>query len=130
MQLASACAAPVVCADFLSTMMGLATFPRNRDTVNEELSTVTEYLTKLNDMCAVETELDPLRRGASRGGRASGREGASRLKGEGGGGGVSHDTQRAQTCTFKGPGIQKHQTPREGRKERILRRGREKRARF
>ena len=26
-------------------------FPRNRDTANEVLSTVTEYLTQLNDMC-------------------------------------------------------------------------------
>ena len=32
--------------------------PRNRDTANEELSTMTEYLTELNDNCAVETELD------------------------------------------------------------------------
>ena len=30
--------------------------PRNKDTANEELSTVTEYLTKLNDMCDAETE--------------------------------------------------------------------------
>ena len=36
----------------------LPTPAKNRDTANEELSTVTEYLTKLNDMCAVETELD------------------------------------------------------------------------
>ena len=35
--------------------------PRNRDTANEELSSVTEYLTKLNNMCAVETELDDTR---------------------------------------------------------------------
>ena len=35
--------------------------PRNRDTANEELSTMTEYLTKLNDMCTVETELDDTR---------------------------------------------------------------------
>ena len=34
--------------------------PRNRDTANEELSTMTEYLTKLNDMCAVETEVDDI----------------------------------------------------------------------
>ena len=31
------------------------------DTANEELSTVTEYLTKSNDMCAVVTELDDTR---------------------------------------------------------------------
>ena len=43
------------------TIMGLPTSPRNRDTANEERSTVTEYLTKLNDMCAVETELDDTR---------------------------------------------------------------------
>ena len=43
------------------TMMELPTSPRNRDTANEELSTMTEYLTKLNDMCAVETELDDTR---------------------------------------------------------------------
>ena len=35
--------------------------PRIRDTASEELSTMTEYLTKLNDMCAVETELDDTR---------------------------------------------------------------------
>ena len=35
--------------------------PKNKDTANEELSTVTEYLTKLNDMCAVETTLDDTR---------------------------------------------------------------------
>ena len=27
----------------------------------------------------------------------------------GGAAGVSHDNQRAQTCTFEGPGLQKHQ---------------------
>ena len=43
------------------TIMVLPTFPRNRDTANEDLSTVTEYFTKLNDMCAVETELDHTR---------------------------------------------------------------------
>ena len=41
--------------------MGLPTSRRNRDTANEELSTVTEYLTKLNDMRAVETGLDDTR---------------------------------------------------------------------
>ena len=41
----------------------------------------------------------------------------------GGAAGVSHDNQRAQTCTFEGPGLQKHhqnstrRPPREGRKE-------------
>ena len=35
--------------------------PKNRDTTNEELSTVTEYFTMLNDMCAVETALDDTR---------------------------------------------------------------------
>ena len=39
----------------------LPTSSRIRDTANEELSTVTEDLTKLNDMCAVETELDDTR---------------------------------------------------------------------
>ena len=39
----------------------VARVSRNRDTANEELSTVTEYLTKLNDVCAVETELDDTR---------------------------------------------------------------------
>ena len=43
------------------TIMWLPTSPKNRDTANEELSTVTEYLTNLNDMCAVETELDDTR---------------------------------------------------------------------
>ena len=43
------------------TIMRLPTSPRNRDTANEEVSSVTEYLTKLNDMCAVETELDDTR---------------------------------------------------------------------
>ena len=39
------------------TIIGMPTSPRNRDIANEELSTMTEYLTKWNDMCAVETEL-------------------------------------------------------------------------
>ena len=43
------------------TIMGLPTSPRNRDTVNEELSTMTECLTKLNDMCAVENVLGDTR---------------------------------------------------------------------
>ena len=48
--------------------------------------------------------------------------------------GVSHDNQRAQTCTFERPGLQTppkfhEKTPREGRKERILWREREKKAR-
>ena len=42
------------------TTIGMPTSPRNRDIANEELSTVTEYLTKWNDMCA-ETELDHIR---------------------------------------------------------------------
>ena len=41
--------------------MGLPTSPKNRDTLNEELSTVTKYLTKLNNMCAVETGPDDTR---------------------------------------------------------------------
>ena len=43
------------------TIMRLPTSPRNTDTANEELSTVTEYFTMLNDKCAVETELDDTR---------------------------------------------------------------------
>ena len=43
------------------TIMVLPTFPRNMDTANEKLSIVTEYFTKLNDMCAVETEFDDTR---------------------------------------------------------------------
>ena len=49
------------CQNANLTMVGLPTSSRNRDTANEELSTVTQYLTKLNDMCAVETELDDTR---------------------------------------------------------------------
>ena len=41
------------------TIMGLPTSPRNRDTANGELSTMTEYLTKLNDMCAVDDTRNP-----------------------------------------------------------------------
>ena len=40
---------------------GLDDVARNRDTANEELSTLTEYLTKLSDMCAVETQFDDSR---------------------------------------------------------------------
>ena len=43
------------------TIIGMPTSPRNWDTANEELSTVTEDLAKWNDMCAVETELDDTR---------------------------------------------------------------------
>ena len=50
--------------------------------------------------------------------------------------GVLHDNQRAQTCTFEGPGLDKHhqnstrRPPREGRKERNFRWEREKKAKF
>ena len=49
------------CQNTNVTIMELPTSPRNRDTANQELSTVTEHLSKLNDMCAVETELDDTR---------------------------------------------------------------------
>ena len=46
---------------------------------------------------------------------------------------LSHDNQRSQTCTFEGLGLQSppqfnEKTPREGRKERIFRREREKKS--